>query len=275
LIHPLKGRGRWVCVAGGSNNGSEITVWDIDKVQCREVYRTAPTPSSHVKDNASAHNTKAQRNTKFIADTSWKYYEPWRVDDDRPEGMLARFAANSSPSGVVSNSGSENTNSDGGGDRNGIRALAVGVDVPENSQDGSKCGFLVSAGSDRKVRFWDVTHPDASMVISGLDIIADGSAVRPRYDTTHPTPSLTMTTEWMPTTGASSAAGGKAAGGSGKKPVAGSSGATRPPRNTVISLQQQQLLKSHLDPILDVAILEAPYGMTVSVDRGGMIYVFQ
>jgi len=37
-IHPTKGRGRWVCVAGGSAPG-EVTVWDVEKTQCREVYR--------------------------------------------------------------------------------------------------------------------------------------------------------------------------------------------------------------------------------------------
>jgi phosphoinositide-3-kinase regulatory subunit 4 len=43
----------------------------------------------------------------------------------------------------------------------------------------------------------------------------------------------------------------------------------------VISLQQQQLLRSHLDAVVDVALLESPYGMTVSVDRSGVVFVFQ
>jgi phosphoinositide-3-kinase regulatory subunit 4 len=40
-------------------------------------------------------------------------------------------------------------------------------------------------------------------------------------------------------------------------------------------MQQQQLLRSHLDSILDVALLENPYTMTVSVDRSGVVFVFQ
>ncbi|PGH13616.1 VPS15 protein kinase [Polytolypa hystricis UAMH7299] len=272
-IHPLKGRGRWVCVAGGSNNGSEIMVWDIDKVQCREVYRTATMATS------TSHTANTARNANFTADTSWKDYEPWRVDDDRPEGMLGRFASNPNYlAGVEPSAGNGPHGSQAGGDRNGIRALAAGLDIPEDGQEGLKCGFLISGGSDRKIRFWDVTHPDASAVVSGQDTFADGIAQKPRYDTTHPTPSLTITTEWIPTAGASSAAGSKGSskkrGGDGTSPSS-PAGSPRPPRSTVISLQQQQLLKSHLDSILDVAILEVPYGMTVSVDRGGMIYVFQ
>jgi phosphoinositide-3-kinase regulatory subunit 4 len=49
----------------------------------------------------------------------------------------------------------------------------------------------------------------------------------------------------------------------------------RPPRSTIISLQQQQLLTAHLDAIVDIALLESPYGMVVSADRSGMIYVFR
>ncbi|ODH47775.1 VPS15 protein kinase [Paracoccidioides brasiliensis] len=278
VIHPLKGRGRWVCVVGGSNDGSEIMVWDIDKVQCREVYRTASAAANPVNGSKDSPKANTRKNTNLVADISWKNYEPWRVDEDRPEGMLGRFASNpQSFAGVEPSLGNETgLVPSSGGD---IRALAVGLDVPENNQDGSKCGFLISGGSDRKVRLWDVTHPDASMVISGLEVVPDGVPQKPRYDTTHPTPSLAITTEWVPTGGTSSNGSAKdldSAKHRGTKNAAtGPVKASHPPRSTVISLQQQQLLKSHLDSILDVALLEVPYGMTISVDRGGMVYVFQ
>lgn len=254
-LHPLRGRGRWVCVTGGSNNASEITVWDIDKIQCREVYRASTTAAINGKTKDAQKNTANQFNTKL------KDYEPWRVDDDRPEGMLGRFATN--PHYAAGIEPSTRSASGANGDRNGICALAVGFDQPEDGQEGSKCGFLISGGADRKVRFWDVTHSDASMIVSGLDMFPDGVSLKPRYETTHPTPPLAVTTEWLPNSGIQASDSKKRA----------SSG--RPPRSTLISLQQQQLLKTHLDSILDVAILEFPYGMTVSVDRGGMIYVFQ
>ncbi|KMQ48454.1 Armadillo-like helical [Trichophyton rubrum] len=264
-IHPTKGRGRWVCVVGGGNNGSEVLVWDIDKVQCREVYRTA---------GASKEQTSAPTGQKanINPDISWKAYEPWKVDEDLPEGMLGRFATNAHPSsaGIEPAVTSENSSS---GDRNAISALAVGIDYLDGTADGSKCGFVLTAGLDRSIRFWDVVHPDASLVVSSPDLITDGIQMRPRYDTTHPTTALTITSEWIPSAGSAPTRQGPT---SNKKSYSTSTGnSMRPPRSTVISLQQQQLLRNHLDSINDIAILQSPYAMTVSVDRAGMIYVFQ
>ncbi|KAL1955446.1 hypothetical protein VTO42DRAFT_8539 [Malbranchea cinnamomea] len=265
LLHPLKGRGRWVCAAGGSHSGSEIMVWDIDKVQCREVYRLCSV-AGDANHAATAHKTE-----RFTADTSWKNYEPWWVDEENPAGVLGRFAANTGGVEPSVGSASHSTQSGGASDRNGICALAVGLDIPAEGQEGPKCGFLISGGSDHKLRFWDVTHPDVSGVFSGVDVSFESVVSKPRYIISSPTPSLTVTTEWSPAKNSAGTSSKKSSGRSG----GGTSGGSRPSRSTVISLQQQQLLRSHLEMILDVAILESPYGMTVSVDRAGMIYVFQ
>lgn len=45
-------------------------------------------------------------------------------------------------------------------------------------------------------------------------------------------------------------------------------------RATVISEQQRMLLRSHLDTVLDVAVIEYPTRMVVSVDRSGAMFVF-
>ncbi len=223
-VHPSKGRGRWVCVAGGSANG-EVTVWDIEKVQCREVYRTGGS-----KDGP-------------------KSYEPWSVDEDKPEGMLGRFATAIEP------------NNGGNVDR-GVRAMFTGTDTYEDGRD-SKYGFLVTGGSDKKIRFWDLAHVQNSLIVSG-----PAEESKPTYTSSHPTASLTLNIERLPRAGPTAP---NAAAGSKSSNLSGG----RPPRSTVISLQQQQLLKSHLDSILDMALLESPYGMTVSVDRSGCTYVFQ
>lgn len=231
-IHPFKGRGRWVCVAGGTGQ-PDITIWDLEKAECREVFRAGITRGSN-KDSVRA-------------------YEPWKVDDEKPEEMLSRFAAATDPS-----LGNGTSNPD-----RGIRALALGLDAPEDGRE-SKYGFFLTGGADKKLRFWDVTRVETSMVISGLDADED----QPKFTTSHPTTMLTLNTERVPQPGPSAP---NAAAGSNSPAKKGA----RPPRSTVISAQQQQLLRSHLDTILDVAILEHPVGMTVSVDRQGVIYVFQ
>ncbi|KZF19387.1 ARM repeat-containing protein [Xylona heveae TC161] len=228
-VHPLKGRGKWVCVAGGTGQ-EEITVWDIEKAQCREVYRTGGSKEG------------------------WKGYEPWKIEDERPEGMLGRFATALEPSGNA------------GIDR-GVRSLVVGLDTSDDGRD-SRCGFLITGGFDRKVRYWDMTHVEGSLIVSGLDI----DELKPTFTSSHPTASLTVNAERFPQpapTAPNAGVGNKTSSNTAKK-VTG-----RLPRSTVISLQQQNLLKSHLDIILDVALLESPYGMIISVDRSGVIYVFQ
>lgn len=270
-VHPTKGRGRWVCIAGGGY-GSDITVWDIEKVQCREVYRTAiPLSSANPAVlNGSPHGQRGTGSNNLAAMNALiKAYEAWKVDEDRPEGMLSRFAGTSAAGGIEPTvSGS----SAAGGDRNAICTLTAGFDMPGDGKDSTKCGFVISAGSDRKVRFWDLARPELSGIVSGLELNIEDSLTGkpPRYETVQPNTMLTVTTEHSPSNPARNNKGT-----SGSKKSSGSSSSGRPPRSTVISLQQQQLLKSHLDSILDVAVLRVPYGMTVSTDRSGMVYVFQ
>ncbi|TRX96854.1 hypothetical protein FHL15_002160 [Xylaria flabelliformis] len=231
-LHPSKGRGKWVCVAGGTGLG-EITVWDLEKTQCREIYR-----AGGVKDGP-------------------REYKAWDVDDDKPEGMLSHFATNIEP--TASNS-----------DR-GVRAMVVGAGSMEDQRD-VRYGYILTGGSDKKLRFWDLIRIENSCVFSGLQ----SEDVRPVFTTvsTPSQPGLSLNVERLPKnnqgvdlkTGSSSSKSGKAG---------TSSSREKPPRHTVISNEQAQLLKSHLDSILDVAVLELPYTMTVSVDRSGVIFVFQ
>ncbi|KAF4980890.1 hypothetical protein F66182_17195, partial [Fusarium sp. NRRL 66182] len=175
--------------------------------------------------------------------TVTKSYEPWRVDEDRPESMLSRFA-NTSTAGIEPSAASATP---GAGDPNGICALHVGYDMPADGKESTKCGFAISAGSDRKVRFWDLVRPELSSIVSGLDASSAeaGVAAKPRYETMQPTTSLTVTTEQFPNLAktTSSSAGGRSGSSSSAK-KGHSASASRPPRSTVISLQQQQLLKS-------------------------------
>ncbi|KAE8147277.1 hypothetical protein BDV25DRAFT_142918 [Aspergillus avenaceus] len=259
-VHPTKGRGRWVCVSSSGSHGNEITVWDIEKVRCREVYQADSPGVGNQAPNGDA--TKAKQ-TFFGS----KEYEAWHVDSDRPEGMLSRFATEGPVLGAMEQTSGPSLSNPPAG----ICAFAVGYDSPDDGRDNStRCGFIVSGGCDRKIRFWDLARPELSTIVSGLDAVTENGATgKPRYELSQPGSSLFVTSEHLPNSAADATAGtgGK---GSSRKGAGG-----RLPRSTVISLQQQQLLKSHLDFIQDVAVLRSPYGMIVSVDRAGMVYVFQ
>ncbi|KAG4254779.1 VPS15 protein kinase [Fusarium proliferatum] len=223
-IHPTKGRGKWVCISGGTGHG-EVTVWDLEKTVCREIYRTGGS-----KDGLKA-------------------YEPWDVDEDKREGMLGRYATSIEPNEIAN------------ADR-GVRAMVVGTATAEDSRD-VRHAFIVTGGSDKRLRFWDLSRMESSFIYSGLS----PDLPKPTYTTSHPTTALTLNMERFPRqapTAPNAGSGSRA-----------KSSTARPPRSTVISLQQQQLLQSHVDSILDVALLEFPYIMSVSVDRMGVVFVFQ
>lgn len=231
-IHPIKGRGKWVCVAGGTGQG-EVTVWDLERTLCREIYRVSG-------------NKEGPRG-----------YDAWEVDEDKPEGMLGRFATNIEPAA-------------GGNADRGVRAMITGTvsaTAEEQQQREVRHAFMITGGSDKKLRFWDLARIENSVVFSGLQ----QDEGKPTFTASHPTASMTLNTERLPRQAGgpgSSGANGSVAGGSSKA-------RNRPPRSTVISLQQQQLLRSHLDAVTDVAVIESPYTMTVSVDRSGVVFVLQ
>jgi len=122
------------------------------------------------------------------------------------------------------------------------------------------------------------------MVVSGLEV----DEPKPNYTSSHPTPTLTLNTERVATHDATPISNSEGSGGIRGFLGVSSSGGSGPsqqqrrkhgnprnPRSTVISQQQQQLMKNHLDSINDVAFLEVPYGMVVSVDRSGMVFIYQ
>ncbi|KAL8994194.1 MAG: hypothetical protein Q9169_005779 [Polycauliona sp. 2 TL-2023] len=233
-VHQFRGKGRWVCVTGGTGR-TDISIWDLEKGECREVYR------------AGGNNNVAKDDAKV--------YDAWRVDEEKAEGMLGRFAAS------VELLGNDEP------DRS-IQAMTLGTDQPEDGRE-ARYGFFLTGGSDKKLRFWDMTRVEVSKVISGLD----SQEERPKYTTSHPTSSLSIHTEKTPRSEPSApnaAAGAKASGN-----MAAKQASSKQPRSTIISLEQQHLLKNHLDTITDVALLEGPVRMVVSVDRSGVIKVYR
>ena len=103
------------------------------------------------------------------------------------------------------------------------------------------------------------------MVVSGLEL--DES--KPTYTASQPSPDTVVITERLqqPANQVSSARDIRA--NTSVKKVSGKSS-----RSGAIALQQQYLLKSHVDRILDVALIEQPYGMVISADRSGVINLF-
>lgn len=234
--HPSRPNGKWILVAGGTGPG-EISTWDIEKSHCREVYRassSSPAPRS---------------------------YEPWNPDDEPSEKMLQKFAQTAE--NITS---SLSTSVD-----RGIRAFVADIDIIEDPKSGSSTvpGFIIAAGTDRKVRFWNCTKIENSMIVSGMEY----EEPKPVFTSSQMAGSLVINMEKVITEGEEDLRGGSSKGGRPGGKRTGSS--MRTPRSTVITQQQQMLMRNHLDMVMDVAFLEVPYGMIVSVDRSGMVFIYQ
>ena len=286
-LHPLKGKGKCVVVAAGS----EISVWDIEKPICKEVYRSGSASSQITSIEATSARAATLASTKP--------YEPWFPDDEAPENLLSRFADQLSEVGTLTDPAQISSSSDPQSSQrfsrtssdNTFTALCVGYDNihnPSSPQDPVKTPFIISGGSDRRIRFWDLTRPEYSSIISGIQPSADDGFAIPktRYDVTHPGGQITLVSETLPSPSTAASAGGQTTTlrkGSSKASSAGSGNhgrtsvptGNKPPRSTIISKQQQMLLRNHLDGITDCCFLVRPYGVVVSVDRGGGVYVFQ
>lgn len=234
-LHPSRGRGKYVCVAGGTGL-QEVTVWDVEKTQCKEIYRAAGSSKEGPRE-----------------------YEAWNVDEDKPEGMLGSFATNIEPSATTA--------------ERCVRTMVVGSANLDEQRD-VRYGYIITGGADKKLCFWDLNRVEQSTIFSGLSV----DEARPVF-TSQPAPnnpSLTIVTERTPKSSSSTAAGDQQQkGGRHGDGVPRKNGREKPPRHTVISAEQSKLLRSHLDEVLDIAVLELPYTMTVSTDRSGVIFVFQ
>lgn len=275
LLHPsTRGNGRLVI----TSCGGEISIWDIEKMVCKEVLRPA----------------------SFSHDTSHKprNYEVWRPDEEAPEAMLARFAASvtSDPDRTqpdmtpadASTVPSTSTISR----QTQTREHILAATAPTST----KASHLFTAGTDRTLRMWNLSSPDQSTIISGpmLNIPGEENLSSVRYEVSWPTSmslsGLIMLVEERlgqssPTSivdekgkkKAGTAAAGSSGGGNtrrdGEKRTV-TTPSSKTPRNAMISLAQQQMLRTHMDGITDVAVLRKPYGCIVSVDRGGAIYIF-
>jgi len=289
-LHPTHGsRKRQVVVAGGTGAG-DITIWDLERMACKEVFRTA--------SGIASSDSKA--NQRPVDPTSLKPYIPWFPDSSSATSLLSRFLTPPHPppstSSNIPTKPSDGTQTDRStrpplptsksstapsnphappnvfeiaqADRS-VRALCTGFRPSLEADREPRHGYLIAAGPDRKVRFWDLDRVDSSRVISGLDTdeLQPGFVARSLVGTDG---TECVVCEERLRVVSAEAEDTRRKGSSRDRSTGG-----RGQRSTVVSLQQQRLLKTHLDIVLDIALLEYPVHMVVSVDRSGAVYVFQ
>ncbi|TKA76975.1 hypothetical protein B0A55_04906 [Friedmanniomyces simplex] len=248
-LHPSRksAKRNRVCISGGTARG-EVTVWDIEKVICHEVYRPA---HAHSKDRLHLRD-----------------YELRNLDEERSDGLLSRVA------GAVA--ADANTSEPAASVPAVTTAIHFGLH--QASEDAEALhAFALTGGPDGKLRFWDCDRLEGCRVVSGA---VPGE--KPSYtfsqlglDTRVLTEKLSGDESSSSSVASAAVESSKIASNNSAKRGSSSRTSSKPSRYETIRLSAQGLLDGHLDTITDVALLERPYGMVLSADRSGQVFVHQ
>jgi len=239
-----------VCISGGTAT-DHVSVWDLEKLACAEIF--------HSSDDASARKISS------------KDLELVTVDDEKNESQISHVIGVDSlaqPAGKA-------------GIASAVRSFVMRMHIPDESNDTSDArhAFLLTAGPDWKVRFWDPARLSNSMVVNGTeahDNNVEFSASLVGADTkVYSETSNKDTAALEDKASPSPSRGSKTSSTRASKTQAKSSGAGRSSRYDTIRNSAQSLLKGHKNDVTCVAMIERPFGMVISADRSGMIYIFQ
>ena len=295
-----------VFVAGGTGE-ADITAWDLREFRCVEVWRASSSATSYRSHRSLLADADARASDhSFSIDANTRPYKPKDPDTDSQKKSLSPSI---SPYMIDNRHGSSlnrahnesvQMSRTGGTNDNSVRAIAIGVRESqgdpsrEHSQALNTFPYLIAAGPDTTVRFWDlgkgmVGH--SCVVTPSLRKDRDRS---PHYEQTASRKGVTLNEEIFPsemerekddnsrrrpesTKDATRGASNKTLITDQKKKrnVEMSGRTSRAESSTSVQerMSEQALLQRHLDAVMDVAILERPYRMIVSVDRSGNILV--
>ncbi|KZT54487.1 ARM repeat-containing protein [Calocera cornea HHB12733] len=284
VLHPVKGRDKWIIVAveshpTRSNEGAPLRsvtleVWDVDKASLVEMFIHTQEALSAEADGTSipalgSKGNEAEKNpASAIADfvTSKETNVPkghLQMPSDNTRSPRSPRENNASLPGDLSPSCPDVRAILVGGDFGGFTALAqqsAGVVEEEGIRRERRShlypgkvkeakGFIITGCEDRKVRYWDLGRVSRSFLISGTN--ADGE--KPTFSASE---QGTYTEAW----------GSRL----------GSLGRGRLERHSIIGQHQQQLLRAHQDCVTALACIDSPFrGGVISADRTGVIKIFK
>ncbi|ORY49805.1 WD40 repeat-like protein, partial [Rhizoclosmatium globosum] len=225
---------------------SEMGLWDIEAGECQEVWCAF----------GGTGNSALLRNPPTTSTNS----DSMAADMQRLYGKGLKAVAPPLASNFLAPIAKKVTMEPPGQTEASLKSIFTAGEVP----------YILTAGTDRKIRFWDLGNVGQSYVVSGLEPFDS----KPRYSS-HPYKDLAFNIEYTPPPAAN----------------------TAPPRpsfhtNTSGSFQNQQQVGggvlpqsdqqpmaspsiiNHLDAINDMAVTQVPYPMIISASRDGVIKIF-
>ncbi|TCD61372.1 Serine/threonine-protein kinase [Steccherinum ochraceum] len=266
MIHPTKGRGRWIMVAVESTDTTEpcadappqlttlIEVWDIEKTMLVEVFgtRNAASTSDPVEElqpitsddaeTSPANAIAALVQTKQEGGSTSYEFSPSHRRASLPTGRSSMDGTLPTPTQPLPDIRAFIVGSDLGGHAT-IPRSAMADHTDNSSASRSSRGYMISGSEDQRLRLWDFGKIERSTILSGPD--ADGE--KPVYSVVRSTAAGTATyaETWNSSNGNSS-----------NRPAQ---------RLSLINQNQHNLMRAHQDTITALLSIESPF-------RGGISY---
>jgi phosphoinositide-3-kinase regulatory subunit 4 len=247
-LHPVRGRGRWV-MASLNRDDPEAMSSDIPLVETYDI------ETAKLVEVFEARNTRPSSRAPL---------PPSRDVLKTPSDLIAEIAGGrgGTPAGSADSTEAPS-----------VDALLAGTSfaalTPSRVDDALKPGWLVTAGDDRVIRYWDLGRAADGFVMCGSprdkDVVFKAAAATPSVYYT--LPNVRAPGNAGGAAGTASVIGGGAPGAGGGAGAAGHLHAANSSR---------QPLRPHYDAICALAVVETPFSScVVSADRSGVIKVWR
>ncbi|KAK7461133.1 Serine/threonine-protein kinase [Stygiomarasmius scandens] len=257
VVHPSKGRGKWVIVTVEASKRSTdrssvimAEVWDIEKSTLMEAFIVRRGTGSETTDEPHELTGVDADSGPAAAIAALVRSRQAGEDDKRPQQMIG------APMQALLPPPSPDA-----------RAIVVGMEFgghtvvhrsdliemgPESMSRSNWRGFMLTGSEDRKIRLWDLGKVERSSVLCGME----SEIEKPNYSSLTSGNASRFIETW---------------------PEPGTSQNNRPSqRISLITHNQQNLLKAHQDIITALACIDSPFrGGIVSGDRSGVIKVWR
>ncbi|KAI0305183.1 ARM repeat-containing protein [Multifurca ochricompacta] len=263
VVHPSRGRGRWVIVAVETARTSAenvpstlLEVWDVESMKLVETYETritsrVPTALDEPQDRlGSATEPSAATAIATLVRARHNGMGPQGTRRTPPEAGMREVVL----SGPFSDIRALVVGHEFGGHSTVHRSVGSSLNSEGNSTGGR--GFMVSGSEDRKLRLWDLGKVERTTILSGAELESE----KPSYSTAISSSGSTMS--YMETWLLSAQT---------------ASQQNRPPqRMMLLNNNQHNLLRPHQDTITALACVDSPFRCgIISGDRAGGIKVWR
>ncbi|KIJ39363.1 hypothetical protein M422DRAFT_257980 [Sphaerobolus stellatus SS14] len=261
VIHPTKGRGRWVILAlealpspGEATRGTVLLeVWDIESSTLVETFETKDS-SDNVPPSQHPEVPQAEPSATIGQD----------AQKDPAAAIQALLRLANQPS-VIESPNSVPKLADVcaivvGADFAGLSGMPrpdFGIGGEERATPPGGGGFIITGSEDRRIRLWDLTHIERSVTLSGSDVESDKTSFAMVKSGDNEPVAYVETLN--------------------KRDGFQSNQNQRVvSRTNTISHHQQSLLRAHQDCITALACLDSPFrGSIISGDRTGLVKVWR